>query len=242
MIFDNRLIFPPINHPRRILDCGCGGGNWAVEVAERYPSTQVIGVDISPHLQPLDLPDNLWLQIDDLNRSFTFPSRHFDLVHSRLVASGINRSRWTSYIRDLVRVTKRGGWVQMIELNYNTQSDNGSLTDQHALREWSRRYIRSLEDLKDLRIGSRLGSLMTAAGLVEVDTTMIQLPLSAWARDSRTRQIGASNRPNVHQLLESVALYPFTQRLHMPEEDFWDLISRARAEADDLSLKAYFPL
>lgn len=24
---------------------------------------QVIGVDISPHMQPLDIPDNLWLQV-----------------------------------------------------------------------------------------------------------------------------------------------------------------------------------
>jgi hypothetical protein len=69
----------------------------------------------------------------------------------------------------------------MVELNYNVQSDNGSITDQHALREWSRRYMRALEDLKDLRVGPRLGSLMTTAGLVEVDTTMIQLPLSAWS-------------------------------------------------------------
>ncbi|CRG86860.1 hypothetical protein PISL3812_03872 [Talaromyces islandicus] len=192
-------------------------------------------------MQPVDVPDNLWLQIDNLNRPFTFRSRYFDLVHSRLVAPGINRARWPSYVRDLVRVTKRGGWVQMVELNYNVQSDNGSITDQHALREWSRHYLRALEDLKDLRVGARLGSLMTSAGLVEVDTTMIQLPLSAWSSDRRMQRIGASNRLNVHQLLESLALYPFTQRLHMPEGEFRNLISRAQAEVDDLRLKAYFP-
>ncbi|KAL3712368.1 hypothetical protein TMatcc_001067 [Talaromyces marneffei ATCC 18224] len=181
LVFDNRLIFPPIHNPRRVLDCGYGAGNWALEVAERYPHCQVIGVDISPHMQPLDIPDNLWLQVDNLNRPFTFPSRHFDLVHSRLVASGLDRSRWSSYVRDLVRVTKRGGWVQMAEIYFNVQSDNGSITDRHALREWSRRYMRALEDLKDLRAAPRLASLMTAAGLEDVDMRMIQLPLSAWS-------------------------------------------------------------
>uniref|UniRef100_A0A093V652 Phosphoethanolamine N-methyltransferase 3 n=1 Tax=Talaromyces marneffei PM1 TaxID=1077442 RepID=A0A093V652_TALMA len=170
LVFDNRLIFPPIHNPRRVLDCGYGAGNWALEVAERYP-----------HCQPLDIPDNLWLQVDNLNRPFTFPSRHFDLVHSRLVASGLDRSRWSSYVRDLVRVTKRGGWVQMAEIYFNVQSDNGSITDRHALREWSRRYMRALEDLKDLRAAPRLASLMTAAGLEDVDMRMIQLPLSAWS-------------------------------------------------------------
>lgn len=69
----------------------------------------------------------------------------------------------------------------MVELSYNIQSDNGSITDQHALREWSNRYRRALDDLKDLRVASRLGSMMTAAGLVEVDTKMIQLPLCGWS-------------------------------------------------------------
>lgn len=41
LVFDNRLIFPPIRNPRRVLDCGYGAGNWALEVAERYPDCQV---------------------------------------------------------------------------------------------------------------------------------------------------------------------------------------------------------
>ncbi len=41
MVFDNRLIFPPMNNPRRVLDCGYGTASWAVEVAERHPQCQV---------------------------------------------------------------------------------------------------------------------------------------------------------------------------------------------------------
>jgi len=69
----------------------------------------------------------------------------------------------------------------MVEIYFNVQSDNGSLTDEHALRQWSAKYRSALEDLKDLRVGTRLGSLLAAAGLVEVDTRMIPLPLSAWS-------------------------------------------------------------
>ena len=41
MMFENRLIFPPIPRPRRILECGSGSGAWAAEVAEQYPECQV---------------------------------------------------------------------------------------------------------------------------------------------------------------------------------------------------------
>lgn len=69
----------------------------------------------------------------------------------------------------------------MVEIYFNVQSDNGSLTDEHALRKWSTQYMRALEDRKELRIGSRLRSFFESAGLVEVDTKMIPLPLSAWS-------------------------------------------------------------
>lgn len=69
----------------------------------------------------------------------------------------------------------------MVEIYYNVQSDNGAITDDHALRKWSTQYLRALEDRKDLRIGTKLRNLLMEAGLEEVDTKMIPLPLSAWS-------------------------------------------------------------
>jgi hypothetical protein len=59
---------------------------------------------------------------------FTFQSNYFDLVHSQMMAGGIHANRWRSYIRDIFRVTRPGGWCQMVEIYFNAQSDNGSLT------------------------------------------------------------------------------------------------------------------
>ncbi|KAK4091040.1 hypothetical protein Purlil1_4620 [Purpureocillium lilacinum] len=126
-VFDDRLIFPPVHAPERILDCGCGACDWAVDVAEHFPDSEVLGIDISPHMIPEDLPNNLEIQIDDLNGRFTFPTDHFDVVHSRLMASGIHANRWRSYVQDIFRVLKPGGWCQMVEIYFNAQSDNGTL-------------------------------------------------------------------------------------------------------------------
>ncbi|KAI9741701.1 MAG: hypothetical protein M1834_000086 [Cirrosporium novae-zelandiae] len=260
-VFDNRLIFPYVPNPRRVLDCGYGAASWAIEVAEQYPSCDVIGVDISTHLKPDETPDNLWLQLDDLNEPFTFHSNTFDVVHSRLVASGINRDRWPGYVRDISRhyqmawmklsndiidqperVLKPGGWLQMVEMYFNCQSDNGSLTPANALRQWSENYMRSVDDIKDPRAATRLPNLMSATGLVNVESRMIPLPTSSWSSDPRDRNIGEKNRENVHRLLSTVAVYPFTQRLGMSYDEFQVLIASARQEARDSSLKAYFPL
>ncbi len=40
-LFDGRLIFPPIQRLRRVLECGFGSAHWALEVAQLYPSCEV---------------------------------------------------------------------------------------------------------------------------------------------------------------------------------------------------------
>ncbi len=69
----------------------------------------------------------------------------------------------------------------MIELYWMCQSDNGSITGSHPLRQWSDKYIQSLEGIKDPRAPLRLQGLFSAAGLVEVEYKMIRLPLCGWS-------------------------------------------------------------
>ncbi|PYH74613.1 class I SAM-dependent methyltransferase [Aspergillus vadensis CBS 113365] len=248
-IFDSRLIFPRNCEPQRVLDCGHGAGSWAIQVAEEFPECEVIGVDISPHMIPddddedFDVAENLEFQVDDLNRPFTFPPKYFDLVNSRMMATGIDGSRWSSYIQDIKRVLKPGGWVQLVEIYFNVQSDNGSLTEKHALRQWSTKLMSSVEDVKDLRVGTRLRDLLLAAGLKEVESTMIPVPLCEWSSvEPRMRDIGKATRKITRHLLTAVALYPLTQRLHMSHDEFQQLIDQAQKEAENPSLKTYFPL
>lgn len=58
---------------------------------------------------------------------FTFPSNHFDVVHSQMMAGGIHANRWQSYVRDIFKVLRPGGWCQIVEIYFNAQSDNGTL-------------------------------------------------------------------------------------------------------------------
>lgn len=41
IVFDGRLIFPPVANVRDVLDCGYGAATWAVGVAESYPNCKV---------------------------------------------------------------------------------------------------------------------------------------------------------------------------------------------------------
>lgn len=85
---DGCLHLAPINwHPQRILDIGCGTGTWCIEIADAYPSAEVVGVELSPS-QPMLVPPNLSFQIDEFDNEWTY-SRPFDYIHARHLAGRI---------------------------------------------------------------------------------------------------------------------------------------------------------
>ena len=52
LVFDGRLVFPPVARLYDALDLGYGGATWAFELADEHPECQVL---ITPHPYGLEL-------------------------------------------------------------------------------------------------------------------------------------------------------------------------------------------
>jgi ubiquinone/menaquinone biosynthesis C-methylase UbiE len=130
-------ILAPISKPRQILDIGCGTGVWAVEVAEEHPNCQIYGIDLSP-VQPVYVPDNCDFWLENVLGGSCFHDEKFDLIQSRTMYDGIPDSRWGSYVAEMWRMTKPGGWIQLIEIEPLRYCDDGSMPNNTALAEVER--------------------------------------------------------------------------------------------------------
>ncbi|KIM25817.1 hypothetical protein M408DRAFT_204621 [Serendipita vermifera MAFF 305830] len=108
---------------KRILDIGCGTGTWAIQMANKFPHTSVLGVDLAP--PPVDrtsLPPNLSLEIDDVNYGLRHFSDQFDLVHMRCVSGGITNIDQT--LLDLQNCLRPGGVLLIVDGDISILSED----------------------------------------------------------------------------------------------------------------------
>ncbi|KAI7901596.1 S-adenosyl-L-methionine-dependent methyltransferase [Cokeromyces recurvatus] len=98
-----------------VLDLGCGPGTWLMDVATEYPTSQFIGVDMCDIFPSNIRPPNVSFQTGNALERLPFPDNTFDLVNVRLFILALMKYEWSTVIKEIYRVLKPGGFVQMIE-------------------------------------------------------------------------------------------------------------------------------
>ena len=111
----------------RILDTGCGTGIWAAELSSQLPeSVQFECCDLSTALFP---PKEMSLLPSGSNVHFSqqnvlsLPQQwtdSFDVVHQRLMVACFPRPTWVAALKELYRVTRPGGFIQLVERDQGT--------------------------------------------------------------------------------------------------------------------------
>lgn len=152
--------------------------------------------DESTHIQQKRW--NLNLPLQSAPGQYILKPEKFDVVHSWFVAEGIDDDRWTTYVRDLHCVTKKGGWVQMVELSPHVQSDNGRLSDDSLLTTWWLMYSQALTQMgKNVRIGRNLKRMLAEGGFDRVQECVYAIPIGDWKIS--TRQLRAEQSKSIQR-------------------------------------------
>ncbi len=172
----------PIMDPISILDAGTGTGRWAIELAYAFPNANVIGLDVKPPAVDQQANAGAGMDVRPPNYSFvpgnlleglSFNDGAFDFVHMRLLFTAIPHDRWPFVVSELARVTRRGGWVELVD---SIGLVNGG-PHVERLMEWIRQLAaRRAVDLAD---GSRVAQYVQGAGLTHVVARRIDLPTGA---------------------------------------------------------------
>lgn len=83
-MLNGKLFFAPLDNPSHVLDIGTGTGIWAKEFARKYPTSTVIGTDISVIQTASEKPDNLYFVREDSEDDEWKFGHLFDYIHWRM--------------------------------------------------------------------------------------------------------------------------------------------------------------
>ncbi|KAI0348125.1 hypothetical protein BDW22DRAFT_1350275 [Trametopsis cervina] len=97
------------------VDLGCGSGSWILDVAHDFPHVSAVAVDLVP-MQVLDMPPNCRSEVDDVNLGLQHFYGEFDVVHARLISSGIRD--YCGLIDHIALTLRPRGLVDLTEFDF----------------------------------------------------------------------------------------------------------------------------
>ena len=188
LAYNGQNFTAPIQAPLSVLDVGCGTGRWAREMALQFPQANVVGIDIkepesdtvAKQLADLGrLPDNYTFVQGNVLTCLPFADGNFDYTHMRFLSLALPMASWQPLVQDMARVTRRGGWVEILEFNI----PNGGGPAFEKIQA----YWRQLAAKFGMHpgAGSQVEAYMRGANLANVNTRFIRLDTADRSRTAR---------------------------------------------------------
>lgn len=181
------------------------------EFADKFPSADVLGVDLSP-IQPEFVPPNCRFEVDDITKKWIHAEDKFDFIHVRAMTGCI--PDWTEFYKTTLRHLKPGGWMEHVELWGIAKSDDESLKPKSPLKTW----VDIFEKIgkatgKTFFWGDKVADSAREAGFENVTKNTIKVPIGSWPKDKELKQWGTWNRQFLLEALEGFSIRGLTELL-----------------------------
>ena len=233
------MFHAPVTAPLKILDIGCGSGVVTAYLAQRFPSAQVVGVDIAPAMTDRDNMTFLHGDFFSLAASGHLQDGEFDFIFSRMLVAGM--TDWPKLCRTVNRLLRPGGWAEMQDVSFRMYDENGIAADDQSP------FFRAVQALclqkgLDPLCGEKLHLYITEnMSLASVIHHVYPWAWTAIKDRPETKLIAAHNQSEHHKNVEGYLLEKLNSGTGVyTEEQIKDLQSGHYTSKDKLELHSVY--
>ncbi|PHH87682.1 hypothetical protein CDD83_8539 [Cordyceps sp. RAO-2017] len=242
-LFGGRLYFAPLSPstpPRTILDVATGLGDWAIQMGDLFPTSQIVATDLSP-IQPKQVPPNVNFYVEDSSDPWEY-SQRFDYIHTRATAGC-----WSSFEKQVAQqafdTLEPGGWFESQEIDSQVACDDGTLDPQGPLARWFQELADAGEKCdRPFVLGATLKEVFERVGFVDVQQRIFKIPTNGWAREDRMKELGRMWEKNILAGLSGFSFRPFNRVYGRSPAQIEVSLVDVRHDVSNPQIHAYNPI
>ncbi|KAI9593754.1 S-adenosyl-L-methionine-dependent methyltransferase [Syncephalis fuscata] len=213
-----------LQQPRRILNIAAGTGVWIKDTANKYPTTEFIGVDATDQYFSTHKPlaSNCIMACGDITQGLPYPNAYFDYVYQRDMALTISNAEidWLTTFKEIYRMLIPGGLVEIIECDLQTTGKGLASKRLNTL-------ISAATTRHKLGVGrvTTIDRRLVTSGFHEISRTVRQLRMGKWAGlEGICAKRYYKTRVNL--------LFPYMQSIGVSSEELNTLLEEWEEECD----------
>ncbi|KAG6185767.1 hypothetical protein E4U36_001146 [Claviceps purpurea] len=225
-LFGGKLYFAPLDKrrpPRHILDVATGTGEWAIQMGDLFPGSEIIATDLSP-IQPLQVPPNVNFYVED----------------------SVTGGCWWSFEKQVAQqafdALEPGGYLESQEYDFFIGCDDGTMKPDGPLAQWSRDITLAGERChRPTTTGQFLKEAFQRIGFVDVQEIVYKIPLNGWPKDDHLKKIGRMWETNMLSGIGGFSLSLFHRVFQKSAAETEVFLVDVRRELSDPSIHSWMP-
>lgn len=236
----------PLNTSRqlRILDIGCGNGNWATAFANQYPNAHILGLDITFSPTWTSAPSNCAFRLVNVEDPETWSSlpEQYDFIHCRMIVAFVQD--WPRLLTCCFNQLAPDGWLEIQDLQFPIQC-LGEVADRSTCKtlQWSDCMVKAgqIVGLSPAAL-LQVPYLLPRIGFHNVSLQDYQMIIGTWPEGEEDKELGRMGLENVRLGARGWSQKLFVDVLGMNWQEHQKLADEIYREGLERKVKAFLPL